>query len=297
MIPKNKRTFNLVTGIPAQVTELTGLEQKLLTENKNHTPEERNILLLGSILHSVGEFDLSTMSAKDREDFIRKMPSADRKKALCEARQFSNDFDPIFDFLFEYTSCDPTKGKQSQLMEINLGSGSFPCKPVGDFNEKMLQDKEGNPLTKMRDIMASLDTMVPKVFSNYQEVLDNMYVFFSVPKSKLRIRMRMLDAAGEARASATKEDQRSSHTTLIMRNVCYQTDNSTNWISFTAQDLDKLPAFDLEVMRIVRKYVEGNVDSEIQFEHPEANRLPADKKTVTVDLLSQLSFFFQSGII
>ncbi len=289
--------FLLVSGIEAEVSEFTGVEQAILTSQKAITMEERTFSLLGSILKRVGGTDLSIMDDAERLAFIKDMLSCDRKQAIVEARQFTNEFDEIYDFNYEYQSVDAKKGKQIAPQTVTLPGGHFSFQSVKDFNADMLKDKDGKRLTKLRDIEAVLRELKPKVFENYDEVMKYKMVYFTLPKSEINVRMRMLDGTGEAIGSAVKKEQRSSHTSLIMRNVCYQEAKDKPWISFQASDLDKLHVNDLECMRLVRKYVEGNVDSEIQFEHPEEQYKATNDKMVTVDLVSELSFFFQSGTI
>lgn len=290
-------TFQLVCGIEAEVTAFTGVEQAILTSQKHVSMENRTFTLLGSILKRVGNTDLSAMDEAERLDFIKAMLSCDRKQCICEARQFTNDFDPIYDFNFEYQSVDPVKGKQSYPQTVDLGDGHFSFQAIKDFNVEMLKDKDGKKLTKLRDIENVLRELKPKVYENYEDVIKSKHVYFTLPKSGVSVRMRMLDGVGEGIGMSIKKDQRSSHTSLLMRNVCYQEKEGAAWISFSNSDLDKLHANDLECMRLVRKYVEGNVDTEIQFEHPEANYLAINERTVTIDLISELSFFFQSGTI
>lgn len=290
-------SFKVASGIEAEISQLTGVEQDILTSQKSQSAEVRNLSMLASILKRVGEFDLTTMSDEERMTFIKSMPSCDKKAVLCEARAFSNDFDPIYDFNYEYQSVDAEKGKQVYPQTITLGGGSFPIRPIKEFDEKMLLDKDNKPLKKLRDIEAVLRRLQPKVFENYKQVLDNKFIYATLPNTNVKIRMRMLDSVGESIGAAVKKEQRSSHTTLLMRNVCYQAENGNTYISFQHSDLNKLPINDLEFMRLLRNYVEGNVDSEIQFEHPEAELKAPHEKIVTLDLLSEISFFFPSGTI
>lgn len=288
--------FKLVCGIEAEVYALTGREQRILTEQKAQTVEARQYALLASILKRVGDTHLDSFNKdSEREEFLKTMLSCDRKQTLVTARQFSNGFDPDYDFDFEYTSVDTAKGKQSFPQTVKLNDdGSFPYQPIKDFSADMLM-KGGVPLKSLKAIRAILSELKPKVFESYDEVMKYKFMYFTLPVSGIEVRMRMLDGTGEAIGSATKKEQQSSHTTLMTRNPCYKSKES--YISFSLSDLDKMALNDLEAMRLVRKYVEGNVDSEIQFEHPEAALLPAHEKTVIIDLSLQTSFFFQSGTV
>lgn len=284
--------FSLVSGIEAEVSCLTGKEQRILTEQKAQTIETRQYALLASILRRVGDVYLDSFDKdSEREEFLKSMLSCDRKQALVMARQFTNDFDPEYDFDFEYTSVDPAKGKQTFPQSVRLNEdGTFPFQPIKDFNADMLKG-----LTKLKDIKAVLAELKPKVFGSYEDVLNYKFIYFTLPVSGIAVRMRMLDGVGEAIGSGTKKEQRSSHTMLMMRNPCYKSGEA--YISFSYSDLDKMHVNDLEMMRLIRKHVEGNVDSEIQFEHPEAELMPGQDKTVVIDLSMQTSFFFQSGTV
>lgn len=296
MISTNEYEFKLVSGVSASVTELTGDEQRLLTEQKSSS-ENRSFLMLNNLLKRVGDIDLTLLKDDERMEFIKGMLTCDRKMALCTARQLSNDFDPIYDFNFEYDSEDPKKGKSVSTQTVDLGSGSFPFTPIKNFSMNLLMDKDKKALTKLRDIEVVLKTLEPRVFNTYDEVIKNKFIFAVLPKTGISIRMRMLDGVGEAIGAATRKEQKSSHTMLMMRNPCYQEKDNGPFISFSLQDLNKLPVNDLEFMRLLKKYIEGNVDTEIRFPHPEADLKGPNEKMVVVDLLTQLSFFFQSGTI
>jgi hypothetical protein len=288
-------TFKLVSGIEAEVSELSGKEQRILTEQVSKTQEQRNFDLLGSLLKRVGDTDLSTMKEAERNEFLKSMLSCDRKRALGTARNYSTDFDPIYDFSYEYDSEDKKKGKQIWYEKCQIGDdGDFSFTPIKHFEQSMLVNEQGKPLTKLRDIEAVLSQLEPAYFSTMEELNKAKFIYAILPKSGTQIRLRMLDGIGEAIGGATKKDQRSSHTSLIMRNACYQHKGDV-YISYTLSDLDKLPLTDLEFMRLLIKYIEGRVDSEVRFEHPEADLKATGDKIVIVDLMSQISFFFQSG--
>lgn len=292
----NTHEFNLTSGLPAEVSQLTGKEQRILTEQKNQSVQDRSYSMLASVLKRVDTTDLSTLSDEERTEFIKNMLAVDKKMCLAQARQFSNDFDPVWDFNWDYVSEDPKKGKQTLIQQVQIGEdGNFPVTPIKDFNDETKAAIA--KVKKLRDIEAILVALKPKVFKTYQEVMDYKFIFATLPIStNVDIRLRMLDGVGEAIGSSVKKDLRSSHTTLLMRNVCYKSDKGS-WISFQSADLDKLPMNDLEFMRLLIKYIEGKVDTEIMFEHPEAELKPLNEKQVIIDLTQQLSFFFQSGTI
>jgi len=62
-------------------------------------------------------------------------------------------------------------------------------------------------------------------------------------------------------------------------------------------NLDAMGWKDIEYLRSTIKEVEGSVDTEIKFKHPNADNLPDHKKFVVIDLLGEVSFFFPSGAI
>lgn len=76
----------------------------------------------------------------------------------------------------------------------------------------------------------------------------------------------------------------------------YQKDNG-GAVTPIQLHLDSLPLLDIEHLRKLIKSVEGELDTIVEFEHPEAEHKSGSEKTVRVDLVAQNAFFFPSEAI
>lgn len=104
-----------------------------------------------------------------------------------------------------------------------------------------------------------------------------------------------MNGKGELAASSYKKNQRNAHVTILARNLVRHTENGL--ISYTMSDLDKMSLIDLEVIRLIIKHVEPQIDTELIVPHPDADNLPKAEKNIIVDITGQISFFFPSGTI
>lgn len=260
----NTHTFKLTSGVECEVKEMTGLHQRLLTEQKKKKVGENLEIMLADLIVRVGtERNITS-------EFVKNMLASDRKKALTEVQQFTNDFDPVFRFIWNYESVDG--GKKEHELEIDLSKG-FPMTTLKVIEGDVLKDAE---------------------YKEYSEI-QRKYTTI-LPKSGLKVQLSLLDGVGESYGLNTKAEDRSSHTPIYMRFPC-ELRSTANGETPISLNLDKLAIKDIEHLRKLIKQVEGQVDTEIMFEHPEAAQKPANEKEVTIDVLSVTAFFFPSEAI
>ncbi len=259
-------TFTLPSGVEAETTELEGKHQRILTEQtgKNHADKLNE--LLAALLVRVGSVKNPSV------EFVGKMLSADRKWALIQARQFSMDFDPTFKFKFPYASEDGGIKQEAEL-EVNL--------------------EEGFVFTPYRMRLES-GRLVECVYGEYADIERTRTI--ELPKSGDKVTFTLLDAVGEKHAQAIPKNQRSSHSSILLRNpvVAYKTESDTVPIKL---DLDKMKLKDIEALRTAIKECEAQLDTEIMFAHPEADKKPQNQKEVVLDLLGTVAFFYPSEAI
>lgn len=258
-------TFTLTSGVECEVAEFTGLHQRILTEQTHKQLGDNLIEMLVHTIVRVGEITKPDIT----EAFVVSMLSSDRKHILVQARQFTMDFEEKFTFKYPYT--DSNNIKQEHELEIDLKDGVFGFKP-----------------TKQQ-------------CKTYAEVLAAKQIVIELPKSNKKVRYTLLDGDGERIANNIKKKNRSSHTAILMRNPQYLEVRGAAGnempIKIENSDLDKMAIKDIEFLRTSIKENEGQVDTEIMFEHPEADKLPKNEKEVTIDLLGQVAFFFPSEAI
>lgn len=261
----NTHSFKLPSGVECEVKELTGKHQRLLTEQKNKKMGDNLNELLADVIVRVG-------SKKGVDlNFVKSMLACDRKKALVEVRQFTLDFDPLFKFTYEYT--DQNGIKQNHPLEIDLSDG-FPMTTLKVINDQgILEDAK---------------------YKEYADIDRELKV--NLPRSKKDVVVNLLDGRGEEMGMRTAKSSRSSHTAILMRNPKEYHKTSNDTIPIQVR-LDDMSIKDIEFLRQTIKNVEGQVDTEIMVEHPEAEFKPASEKNVVVDILGVLAFFFPSEAI
>jgi len=262
---ENTHTFTLTSGVEAEVKELTGKHQRLLTEQKNKTTGDNINEVLADVIVRIGS------NKNIDKKFVEEMLSSDRKHLLTEVRQFTMDFDPNFSFTYEYTS-ERSGKKEKFTYDTDLSEG---------FPKKMLQvegdgDAEGE--------------LVDAAYKEYAEIQKQQRMI--LPKSKLEIQWNLLDGKAETKFQTLPKNKRSSHTAIEMRNPV-KFDGETP----IKLNLDNLAIKDIEALRSRIKEVEGQVDTEIMFEHPEAEYKSRGNKDVIIDVTNELAFYFPSEAI
>jgi hypothetical protein len=259
MEPTHK--FNLVTGVECEITELTGLQQKILTKGGSKKIGDNMVKMIQSVVVRIG-----SLTGKDiTEELIESLLVADRRKLLVELRGFSTEWEKTFEFDWPYTS-KADGSKKTHHLELPLDDG-FPQKGYQIVNPD--------------------GTYSPMNCKEYSEVPREYEI--TLPRSQDRVLVKYLDSKGESIIAAKKEEERSSHVLLEARNP-RTLDGGTP----IQTNLDKLKLKDIEHIRTVIKEAEGQVDTLILFDHPEANLMPENKKVVRVDVLNELAFFYPS---
>lgn len=270
---KNTHVFTLPSGVECEVEELTGKQQRILTEQNGKPHTEKLAEMLASVLVRVG-----TSFRPDVKFVQEEMLACDIKFALTEVRQFSLDFEPSFSFMHTYK--DVEGNKQEVEIEEDIPEGRFPITTV-----KKLVTPEGGGEPELVDAN----------YTEYADIEKNITV--TLPKSGKKVRFTMLDGKGTTIGSKTKKNERSSHTTIMMRRPVYFEESGKGNEVPIQLNLDSLPLKDIEFLRGEIKKYEGQVDTEIMVERPDSDTRPANEKDMIVDVLSVVSFFFPSEAI
>lgn len=261
---KLEKTFKLPSGVECSVTELVGKHQRILTEQSSTKHTDKLLLILKDIITRVGS------KVNPDEEFIKNMLACDTKMALVQARQLSMDNDPNIEFTWSFVN---NAGEQVDHKEsVVIPEAGFPFRPVRVKN--------------------AAGELVPANYEQYDQI--ERTISITLPRTKLEVSFVMIDGKGEEIGATTKKKDRSTHTLLKMRRPVYKDKESNVSIGL---DLDKLNLKDLEYLRGQIKEYEGQVDTEVQFEHPESEYRSEAEKYVTIDLLSIVAFFFPSEAI
>lgn len=199
------------------------------------------------------------------EDTLRSLLSADRKSILVNTRMFSlGEDNKEFAFKWKYLDKD---SKEQQVEKVADLTDGFPTKPY------------------------------PFQCSTYDEVNQKKEIEFTLPRSGEKCKITLLDGKGEEAGSLTKKKDRSSHTPIVMRNPRILRESEGKNPIWIQADLDSMSLRDIEAIRKTIKDNEGQVDTEMMFEHPEAEYRSPAERNVVVDLLGEMAFFFPSEAI
>lgn len=278
MFKLSTHTFNLGSGVECEIMELTGEQQDILTKQDGCTHQQKLSAMLKSILVRVGTVTDIT------DDFIDELLGTDKRQMLLEARQFSLGFQKSFEMPFEYE--DKDGHTITETVEIHLPDGKFPIKPL---QVETMEEVEGGEPKKV---------LKPATYKEYSDIVREHETV--LPKTGLKVRWKLLSSKGETFAANKKKKERSSNTLIEMRFPTYEdkkTDGKTSvWVSLSNK-LNKLPILDIEHLRKHIYSIEGEANSDITFEHPEAELKSAQEKMVKMDVLGTVAFFFPSGRI
>lgn len=244
----------LLSGIPCTIQEMTGESEFFLTNEKYKAKGKGLIALMTDCIIKLG--DRTTITEND----IKRMLSADRKKALIEIRQLSNDYDPEFKFKYDFPMVGGTRDKFEYIVQ---------------FDEKSFPEK------KYDQVCANLTDIKREVE-------------FMLPRAKKLVRWQLLDVETESEHDALYDvEGRSSLTMLELRNPEYILDDvdgeNKKVKRYLGVDLKKMNWKDIDQLRKNILDTEGSVDTLLTIAHK------TDKeKEARVDLLSVPAFFFPS---
>lgn len=262
--------FTNLSGIEYEVIEMNAKHQRLISQQENGIAAGSLNEVLAETIVRVGSILISSMNAAEGVAFVQKLPSEDRRKALFEIRQLTNDFEDEFTFQFIYKSKrkDAKDKKFIEIVKFNLSAVIYE-KPYAQ------------PVTELSDFQTVFEGVFPKSGETYQFTLSN------------------------GNAESMKYGNISSHTPILMR--CPKKKRTTDkqgqplkeaiWLTLNSDALDKLSIKDIEALRLDIHQREAKFESIIDFDHPEAEYLPSSERKITMDILFIPAFYFPSGVI
>lgn len=259
------KTITLPSGVTADIKYMKGKHQRILTEGDN--VGNNLVELLKELVVRVADV------TEINDDFLGKvLLTADKEYILFMARQIAVGETVPFQFSYEYVSVlkDSKGEKRTEEIQVDLSKG---------IPTKKLVWEEG------------------KVPTTYAEIAAPQVVV--LPNSGLKVSFQRMNGEGETKLSKIKDGKGSSHDQLYAHFPKYhqKTEKDEVLVSMIERDLDNLTYMDIETLRKAMFDCDPKVDTEIDFEHPEASVLPPNKKIVRVSLISQKAFFFPSEAI
>lgn len=299
--------ISLPSGPLATINPLVGRHQRILTEQRKPMAQRFNSLLV-DIIQDIAGSDWTKKTDLQKKAFVENMLSADRKYILTEARQLAKSHKPTFEFVHEYK--DSSGVKKSIPLEIVLIDDDNRANQIQSIvvENKFIStdyDNEEDWTDEERDIVEHIRKLNRKgcfptrpfrhTYDTYKEVLNNKFVEFDGEGmlEGIRFRFRMLDGVLEQKVDIRNS---SSHTKILARKPRYKQAGEDgkypeNWKALESQDLDNLPLDAVDQIRNKMTYYEGEVDTIETFDNPDETK--GDQ--VSVDLMSEISFFFPSG--
>ena len=254
--------FTLPSGFECEVREMVGKHQRILTEKKGDYNDKLNEILV-DVLVRVG--DVTSIDFK----FVEGMLSADRKAALVTARNFTLDFPETFPFKYTFKGAftlrdgDVVTEHRECTEDLEVPTPEFPIRPYAGREEWA-----GKPYSAINKVKK-----------------------LKLPKSGQEVQYTLLDGAGEKRSMQYKEV--SSHTPLQIRGVSYMHKGDNEEVPISL-NLEKVSLKDIEAIRKHIDEHEGGIDTIVVLEHPHKDKVDDEFRTVRVDLLSEVAFFFPS---
>ncbi len=257
---ESTHTFKLVSGVECEVEMLRGEHQRMLTQDKNLLTGKGINLMIESLLVRIGS--KTAITSTDVDNLL----SADRKKILKEARMFALNYEPKFDFTYEWESDNNKVFKSEHSVEFD--DTDFKETPYSVINDK--------------------GELVPLNVTEYADI--NKLVKVTLPISKKMVQFKMLDGAAEVASGNILKKDRSSHTPITMRNPNYVEvkNKKEKLIMVTSTDLDRMPLMDIEHLRGMIKKVEGEIETLLVIDHPKKD------EQATIEIVGTPAFFFPS---
>lgn len=292
----NTHEVTLPSSLTAEVRELVGKDQRLLTEapRKGET-KDRFVRLVSRITARIGDVIVDSLTPQEQEELFAKLPLADRKKLLVTARDVTYPEDTTFSVTHRYTPIGGVK-KEDHVIQVPLEHG-FPFSPQKDWEESKWESflTKHNGSLKISQVQEFLKNLPDLHVDTVAELISKNTVVIPGVYRGAAMRFTILNGDSTVRVSAMKDEDHSAHTPLLMRNLERYDDGK--WVRMRSADLDNTPIPVLEIVRAVIHGVEGRVDTEVEFEHPDAEYLPPHQQTVVKDMLGEPNFFFPSGAI
>ena len=269
--------FKLTSGVECEVKEYTGAQQEILTKQDGRPHTDKLADMIRSILVRIGSRTDFTL------DFIKNdLLGSDKKHILTESRQFSLGHQNAFELPFKYV--DQNGIEQTEPVNVNLPDAKFPVVPLKV--EQVIDEKTGEK------------GLIAATYTEYEDIVRKDRI--TLAKTGIEVEWTLLDGKGERIGFAKKKKERSTNTLIEMRRPVYfelKTDGQTPVPISLSHKLSSLPLSDIEQLRKRIKDVEGDVNTEVVFEHPEADSKAANEKIVRIDVLNEVVFFFPSGAI
>jgi uncharacterized protein YacL (UPF0231 family) len=263
----NTKKIKLPSGVECIISELLGKHQRLLTQKNGEDVTGNFNEVLVSIIQELG--DIKSVALSD----VQGMLAPDRKEVLVQARHLTMGKNEPFNFNFEYY--DKVIGRKEKL------ALSYDFIESGDF-----------PVTEVKKLDADGKVVIAN-YTKFSEIVKEFEIV--LPRSKKLVSFTMLDGHGETIVAETKKKNRDSHLPLRARKVkeivVVDKQGKDKKPTKVNLNLDTLPLKDIAVLRNTIQELEGRVDTEIAFEHPETEEMTYQ------DALGSLAFFFPSESI
>lgn len=235
----NKHEFTLLSGVSCVVREMTVQDEENFTKRKKgENALFRLNQLLSDCIISVGSITFSSISEKERLEFVRQMLSRDRELVLMQIQQVSTDFEP-FEFVAQ---------KGQQAVSVDIQSLINNAKPYG----KELLKGEKNTFTT-----------TPANFSEYSDVQRE----FQLDILEERVRFFLLSGADEEVLAAKSINELNVNSRVMARRPAKLITKNKDgqqidpqWVSLNLKTLSRR---DLALLRNAMSTVEATLQTTV----------------------------------
>lgn len=277
--------FVLPSGVEMEVRALLGKDQGTITKKDTIGDIDPFNQMLADCIVRLGDKTSASITRKDVENMLIN----DRKYALVELRQFSLRYKEVFKFNYEWP-LDKNGNKEVQAYEAIFTRENFPMTPyiwVREAIEKMSTEDQQALIDNKR--------YFPVLFESYAEMLQkNAIQTFVTEDGVATIEWEVGSCKHELLFVKADKSIQDINMPIRMRNpqVVLTNVNDKNDKVRTSWNFDNFELYDVEQFRMKMRETEGYIDTFLTIEH---QKNPA--KTVRVDLVSTVDFFFPSQAI
>jgi hypothetical protein len=278
----------LPSGIQFSVRNLIGEDQDNLTREQKKssgTPQSVFNKMLAGAMRGLGNKSESEITP----NMVAGMLSNDRKFALITLRQHTLEYQPTFDFKYEWPLQKGEKKKQAFDYSVSFDHENFPVIPyrwMREALEKLKQENIENSDFKMPD---GHIIPFPKLYDNYLDMKDLHKEQQRTLSNGQLVKWDLLDGEMELANSSALNDDPRMNLIIEMRKPKYKFadgEKSPVWAEFTTGKTD------MKYLEEIRKEMldfEGKIDTSLVIGHENNPRLQ-----MRVDLCQLPAFFFPS---
>lgn len=287
------KVIQLPCGVMAMISPLSPKHQRKLTEQGTSNSDKFNAIL-ADVIVSIEGVDWNEMEQYKKIKFVEKMLSADRRYILTESRQLANRHKPTFTYVHEWK--DKKGVKKETPLEIHLIDEDNRDSILEGIKQHF-DESHYALIEKLNSVGCFPTKPYRKQFNDYSEVIApgatevvfDLELSLEEGQETYEFSFKLMNGLME---KEMKPEKITSHSKLTARQLRARKKGTDMWVKVEDKHIDDMP-MDVrdEISRQIDLY-EGDVDSVEIIDNPDET---AAEKTIRIDLIAQVGFFFLSG--